>query len=278
LTRHLSTKGEAPGSSTSAVHLAVHLRRGTTLHRMDLVRPQASVRTSDLLALGVTPKELRGPRWRTPFRGIHTPVVASPTSPGQRVRDAAELVPEGGAIGGWAAGWLLGATDLDGRGRSGRETQDLVVAVPRGHHPTPRPGIRFIRSHLADDDITIADGIVVTSATRTAFDLARTGSVEDGLVATDVLCRQLHVSPARVLDYAEQHRRLRGSPIARAVLSLTDPRSRSTGESRLRYIWVGVAGLPRPQCNAYVVDEDGTVVAMPDLLDDVTGLVAEYDG
>lgn len=237
-----------------------------------------SLRTTDLLALGVTPKELRGPRWRTPFRGVHTPAVASPTSPAQRVRDAAELVPAGGAIAGWAAGWLLGATDLDGRGRSGREVEDLVVFVPRGHHPTSRPGIRFVRSQLADDDITFVDGIVVTNAIRTAFDLARRGSIEDGLVATDVLCRQLHLAPAHVLHYTERHRRLRGSPIARMVLSLTDPRSRSTGESRLRYIWVVEAGLPRPQCNAYVVDEDGTVVAMPDLLDDATGLAAEYDG
>ena len=245
---------------------------------MDLVRPQASLRTTDLLALGVTPKELRGPRWRTPFRGVHTPAIANPSSPAQRVLDAAELVPAGGAIGGWAAGWLLGATDLDGRGRSGRETEDLVVLVPRGHHPTPRPGIRFIRSDLADDDLTIVDGIVVTNAIRTAFDLARRAGIEDGLVATDVLCRQLHLAPALVLSYAQQHRRLRGSPIARTVLSLTDPRSRSTGESRLRYIWIVLAGLPRPQCNAYVVDENGTVVAMPDLLDDGTGLVAEYDG
>lgn len=142
-----------------------------------------------------------------------------------------------------------------------------------------RHGLRArIRSQVADDDLTIVDGIVVTNATRTAFDLARRASIEDGLVATDVLCRELHVPPAHVLHYAQRHRRLRGSPIARTVLSLTDPRSRSTGESRLRYIWVVLAGLPRPQCNAYVVDEDGTVVAMPDLLDDGTGLVAEYDG
>ena len=170
------------------------------------------MRTTELLALGVTPKELRGPRWRTPFRGVHTPAVASPTSPAQRVLDAAELLPARGAIGGWAAGWLLGATDLDGRGRSGRETEELVVVVPRGHHPAPRPGIRFIRCQVAEDDLTIVDGIVVTNATRTAFDLARSGSVEDGLVATDVLCRQLHLAPSDLVHYAHQHRRLRGHP------------------------------------------------------------------
>lgn len=247
-----------------------------TLRPMD--RPQGSARTTDLLALGVTKKELRGPRWRAPFRGVHTPAVPSLMSPAQRVRDAAELVPPGGAIGGWAAGWLLGAVDLDGRGRSGHELDDLVVIVPRSHHPTPRPGIRFVRSRLTDDDVTTVDGLVVTNEVRTAFDLARRGNLEEGLVATDALCRQLRLAPARILDYTEQHRRLRGSPLARTVLTLTDPRSRSTGESRFRFVWVVIAGLPRPQCNPYVVDEDGTVVAMPDLLDEGTGLVGEYDG
>jgi len=245
---------------------------------MDLVRPQVSLRTTDLLALGVTKKELRGPRWRAPFFGVHSPVVPDPAAAAQRVLDAAELVPAGGAFGGWAAGWLLGATDLDGRGRSANESADVVVMVPRRHHPTPRDGIRYVRCQLTDDDLSTVDGLVVTNAVRTAFDLARGSNVEEGLVATDVLCRALGLAPARVLDYAPRHPRLRGSPVARTVLSLADPRSRSTGESRLRYIWVVLAKLPRPQCNAYVVDEHGTVVAMPDLLDDGTGLAGEYDG
>jgi len=245
---------------------------------MALPQPQASLRTTDLLALGVSPKELRGPRWRTPFRGVHTPSVALPVSPAQRVLDAAELVPAGGAIGGWAAGWLLGATDLDGRGRSGREREDILIVVPPRHHPASREGIRFVRTPLAERDVTMVDGLVVTTALRTGFDLARSTDLEEGLVATDVLCRQLGLAPTDLLEYALRHPRLEGSPVARAVLALTDPRSRSTGESRLRYIWVVVAGLPRPQCNAYVVDEEGTVVAMPDLLDDGTGLVGEYDG
>ena len=245
---------------------------------MALLRPQPSLRTTDVLALGVTAKELRGPRWRAPFRGVHSPVVPDPASPAQRVLDAAELVPPGGAIGGWAAGWLLGATDLDGRGRSGLESEDIVIVVPRGHHPASREGIRFVRTALADSDVIMVDGLVVTTAVRTGFDLARSTDVEEGLVATDVLCRQLGLAPAGLLEYAEQHPRLEGSPVARAVLALTDPRSRSTGETRLRYIWVVQAGLPRPQCNAYVVDEHGTVIAMPDLLDERTGLAGEYDG
>jgi hypothetical protein len=38
------------------------------------------------------------------------------------------------------------------------------------------------------------------------------------------------------------------------------------------------AGLPSPECNPYVVDGDGVVVGMPDLLLTGCGLVGEYDG
>lgn len=239
---------------------------------------QASLRTADLMALGISPDELRGPRWRSPFHGVHTPVVGDPGDPRQRILDVVELVPSGGAIGGWSAGHLLGVAELDGRGRSGREAQDVVIVVPPGCHPARRDGVRFVRCPLTDDDLVEVDGVVVTGPLRTGFDLARGSTVEEGLVATDALCRRLGLAPALVLDYALRHPRSRGVPVSRAVLALTDPRSRSSGESRLRYIWVVDAGLRRPQCNPYVVDAAGVVVAMPDLLDDDSGLVGEYDG
>jgi hypothetical protein len=69
-----------------------------------------------------------------------------------------------------------------------------------------------------------------------------------------------------------------GVPVARAVVELCDPRARSAGESRLRYIWIVEAGLPRPEVNPLVVDALGTVVAMTDLLDTGAGLAGEYDG
>ena len=179
---------------------------------------------------------------------------------------------------GWAAAHLLGASELDGRGRSGHDSEDIVIVVPRSTHLTLRAGVRYRRWTLADDDVRAVAGTRVTSPVRTAFDLARASTVEEGLVATDIACRQLGIDPRDVEEYLQAHPRKRGVPVARAVLSLTDPRSRSSGESRLRYVWVVEAGLPRPQCNPYVLDADGAVVAMPDLLDLESGLAGEYDG
>ncbi|MGH8969057.1 MAG: hypothetical protein ACRDV1_03825 [Actinomycetes bacterium] len=80
------------------------------------VSPQRPIRTFEAAGLGVTRGELAGPRWRAPLRGVQLPVGSDPDSPRQRIYEVASLLPPGAAIGGWAAGHLLGAWELDGRG------------------------------------------------------------------------------------------------------------------------------------------------------------------
>ncbi len=43
-------------------------------------------------------------------------------------------------------------------------------------------------------------------------------------------------------------------------------------------MWVMEAGLPRPEVNINVYGDTGHLLAIPDLLDVESGLVAEYDG
>jgi Protein of unknown function (DUF559) len=76
----------------------------------------------------------------------------------------------------------------------------------------------------------------------------------------------------------ETRRRWLGAHQAARVLPLTDARAMSPGESRLRMVWQLHAGLPRPLSNVTVLGRDGEFLAMVDLLDLATGLVAEYDG
>ena len=243
--------------------------------------PHRSLRAAELRRLDVTPDELRGPRWRSPFRGVHAPESQAPTDPSlQRILDAAELVPRGSALGGWAAGRLLGVAESDGLGRTGKQMEPVVIVVPDDlQHVAPRAGVRFVRSRFCAADRQCVRGIWVTTPLRTTFDLVRwSRRVEDGLVAADLMARRLGIDARRLARYAHEHPRFRGSPIVRAVLPLIDPLSRSSGESRLRYIWIVEARLPVPRCNPYLVDEIGEVFAMPDLLDVASGLVGEYDG
>ena len=237
-----------------------------------------ALRTRELLALGVGRGELAGPGWRNPFRGVHRPDVPGDGGPLRRVYDAAELLVPGAAIGGWAAAHLLGATAFDGLGRGGRVPQPVLLLTPRRQHPCPRAGIRTFRSTLAPDDVVEVDGIRVTSPLRTAFDLARASTLEDGVVAVDALSRAARIDLHQLSGYVRRHPRFRGVPVAREVVNLADPRARSSGESRLRVVWVVDAGLPRPEVNALIVDTDGEVIAMSDLLDPSVGLAGEYDG
>ena len=251
--------------------------------RRDAPAATASLRTCEALALGVTPGELAGPRWHTPSRGVQRPtgpVDHEPLAllPGQRLYDVAELLPGGAAIGGWGAAYLLGARDLDGRGDSGVELEPVPVVLPPPLLVRARQGIVRWRSDLDAEDVVVVDGIPCTAPPRTGFDLARRLPLRRGVVALDVLGRQVSVSPAAVLDYRHRHRRWRGVPRVDAAVSLADPRALSTGETRLRLLWVLDAGLPAPEVNPSIRGLDGFLLGMGDLLDPEAGMLGEYDG
>lgn len=242
---------------------------------------QPSVHTRDAYSLAVTRGELAGPGWIAPFRGVRRPVVPPAiraADPMQRLYDVAVLLPEGAAIGGWGAAYLLGAGELDGRGSSGTEEEPVPVVLPPPLLIRAREGVMRWRSTLAPDDYAVVDGIACTSAARTGFDLARTLPLRRAVVALDVLGRMTGLAPGSVMAYREAHRRWRGVPRVDAAAALADPRALSPGETRLRLIWVLDAGLPRPEVNASIFDESGLFLGMGDLLDPDAGLVGEYDG
>jgi hypothetical protein len=239
---------------------------------------QSALRTSVARELGVGRGELAGPRWRSPYRGVQVPATPAADTPYQRILDAAQLLPPGAALGGWAAAFLLGAKGIDGRGRSGREAEAVPIVLPPPLAIRPRPGLVLWRSRLADADLRGVEGVPCTAPLRTAFDLARTRSLGEAVVALDAVGRSIGVPPGEVLGYAARHRGWRGVPVARQAVTLADPRAMSTGETRLRLLWVLDAGLPRPLVNPEVFDVTGFLVGMVDLLDEESGLVGEYDG
>jgi hypothetical protein len=78
--------------------------------------------------------------------------------------------------------------------------------------------------------------------------------------------------------YIAAHPRVKGAPTARAAMELADGRSRSPQESVLRLLWMVDAGLPRPLVNTPVYTDLGHLLGIPDLLEEQSGLIAEYDG
>ena len=232
----------------------------------------------DAALLGIGWRELGGSLWRSPFRGVHVWSATDPNEPLQRAYDAAALLPSAGALGGWAACQVGGARELDGRGPSGREAQPALVCLPRDLRVRRGPGIRPLRSNLDDSDVTEECGVRLTSPLRTAFDLARTEPPAEAVVAVDYLCRGRPEFLADLLTYTRDHSALRGSRQALAAVRRASPRSRSSGETRLRLLWTIGAGMPEPVVNPVVRLLDGFLLGMPDLLDPLLGYAGEYDG
>jgi hypothetical protein len=134
------------------------------------------------------------------------------------------------------------------------------------------------RGVLRDEDLLEHDGLLVMRPAAACVSIARRYGVEEGLVAADAAVGAGLTCADELRGYVARRRGARGIPAARTVADLVDGCAASPPESRLRFVWVVEAGLPRPLVNPSVVAEDGVFVGKPDLLGLDAGLVAEYDG
>jgi hypothetical protein len=230
----------------------------------------------DLSLLGIGWREAHGSLWRAPYRGVHVWSATDGSAARQRALDASPLVPGDGALGGWAACAVARVDELDG------QRGDALLPVPlclppqvvRRRGPTVVPW----RSVLLPEDVTVVDGVRVTVPVRTAFDLARRGTLLDAVTALDVLARGRPEFLTAVRCYLEERPAWRGVPLARRALRLATPLARSPRETAFRLFWIFDCGLPTPEVNAVVRDRDGRLLGMGDLLDPESALLAEYDG
>jgi len=120
--------------------------------------------------------------------------------------------------------------ELDGRGPLGIAAEPVLLCLPRRLRIRRGPSVRPFRSELEDAEITEVDGIRVTSPCRTAFDIARLGSLTEGVIAIDYLARGRPEFLGLLADYALGRRRLQGAGKVLTAVSLATPRSRSAGE------------------------------------------------
>jgi hypothetical protein len=233
-------------------------------------------RFAALRSAEVSRRELRGDLWRRPHHGRYAWAAVASMSPEQRIAEAASVLPAGGALAGWAAAFLHGATDLDGRRWDGF-LEPVLFALPYDRR-VRREGIATIRAPLVDSDLAQVDGLIVTSSERSCFDVIRMGTLEEAVVGVDAMLRAKVVSAESIGEFVTSRAGWKGVPTARAALDLSDGRAASCPESRFRVIWVVEAGLVRPEVNQPVYSPAGVLIGVPDLLDLETGLVGEYDG
>ncbi|MBO9520933.1 MAG: hypothetical protein J7518_05290 [Nocardioidaceae bacterium] len=165
-----------------------------------------------------------------------------------------------------------------------------IPILRRGSHPIAPPldtgtrtdsrvrraGVDGHRRQLRPSDVTVIDGVPVTTPLRTACDLGRLLWRFDALAALDGALR-IGVDRETLLGTLERFRGYRGVRQLRALAPLADGRSDSPGESALRLHWYD-AGLPRPDLQHAVYDHERGRLFRLDVPAPVVRYAAEYDG
>ena len=187
------------------------------------------------------------------------------------------VCPDGAVVAGLAAGLIHGTWLPEVAERERIETiLRRNVEVPRAFARSKRGELNGRRRQLLPDEISIVDGVPVTSPARTWIDLAERLSLPDLIAAGDSVLR-MGVPPAELAEMVRRARRRRGVVRARAALPLLNARSRSRPESHLRYALVS-CGLPEPKVNVAIFSAVGEWLAEPDLHYDEARLALEYNG
>ena len=201
-----------------------------------------------LLAAGVTDDELRRSRARGELVALRPGAYVAADDPrlddavarhALAVRACAPGLPVDAAVSHVSAAVLHGLTVWGVALRRVHVTRDR----PSGGRCTARRHLHT--AELGGDDVTVVDGVVVTSVPRTLADLARTVPFEQALVTADAALHGHRTTAAAFADAVDRSAGWPGSPKARRVVAAADPRSESVGETRSR-IAIARAGLPAP--------------------------------
>jgi len=220
---------------------------------------------SEAVAQGMPWGELQR-RHNRIFRDVYVAAEADVTAV-VRARAAWLWSRRRGVVAGFAAASLHGSNWVD-------RTLDVDIYHDNRHR---LPGLNPRAEQLSSEDICMVDGVPLTTPARTAVDLGCWYPLMKGLAGIDALARATELKIADIeLVLARQGRR-RGIVGARRAIGLADPGAQSPKESWLRAVLIE-AGLPRPQTQIPVRDENGTPIAYLDMGWEYAMVAAEYDG
>lgn len=233
---------------------------------------------ADAVAAGVTKRALASlvdlGLVRRLLRGVYAAAQA-PDGLLLRARALSLVVPDSAVVTDWTACWLHAG-----------------VLPPGGHLQVPPVSIfRFagkarLRNELCDsgertfepEDLTVLDGLAVTTPLRTAHDLGRLASRDWAMAGLDALLRLGEFTKEELVSDVERWRRQRGVVQLRDLAPRADPRAESPGESVLRLRWTDLSSLPPPVPQVPVADETGRILYWIDLGVEELRFGAEYDG
>ncbi len=161
-----------------------------------------------------------------------------------------------------------------------RELPALPVQVirPVGRGRGARSGAVDVRScRLDPEEITVVDGLPVTTVARTLIDMARWAPFESAVVCADGALHGGLVTPADLDTALARVAGTQGVLRARAVLAFADGRSQSTGETRSRVAFHR-AGVPEPALQIELESVLGIDLGHADFGWFEFGVLGEFDG
>lgn len=133
------------------------------------------------------------------------------------------------------------------------------------------------RGVILAEDITVRDGLPLTSGTKTALDMVALTDVPGALVTANGLLHAGETTPGLLTRRADA---MAHDPYTRdmtTVLSLADGRCESAGESLVLHLcWLH--GLPKPVLQYRVLDRWGNEIARVDFAWPELGVFLEFDG
>ncbi len=228
--------------------------------------PGTAFRRRDAVQAGVTKHRLDGPSFQSVFSAIRMPASLQITVH-LRAEAALLLCHDSSFVSHHSAARIWGGIVPD--------DVDVHVSVPEARHRPQRFGIR---SHVSSrhNDVVTRGRVKLTDPLRTFLELARELDLVDLVVLGDspVKAGVLSIEQLHVGSLGWHHAgAMRARQAARLVRAAVD----SPMETRLRLLLI-FAGLPEPQVNWTIRNDNGQVLYRLDLAFVEWRVAVEYDG
>jgi hypothetical protein len=222
---------------------------------------------AETLAARLIPERTMRTLYEPLYPGVYVPWGVEPSAT-ERAKAAWLWSHRRAVVAGTSAAALVGAKWVDGA-----RPAELIH-----DNRKPPPNLVVQSDVLAPGETQDCDGIPVTTAARTAFDLGRRISSRVAAVQSlDALAAATLVTASEVEAVMVAHPGARGLPRLRTVLPLVDGGAESPQETVARLALVD-AGLPSPTTQFEVFGRYGEFLARLDMAYEDLKIGIEYDG
>jgi very-short-patch-repair endonuclease len=211
-------------------------------------------------AAGLTWRSLQGKAWRRLGEGLYC-WNGLDEDLWQVLRAWQDSLPEGALFAGATAAWI-GGLDFNA-------IDPVEIVVPRQSGMRSRRGLSVRHCQIPASEAITVRGLRATSLHRSLGDLSRRLPAVEVLVAMDMAI-------AKGLTNATTLERCAGTRKLRSIAALAAP-AESPMETRLRWLLIQ-RGLPRPEVQVDLRDEEDRFLARADLYYPAARLIVEYDG